>query len=677
MKTITLSLVALLSAGTIQAQPYAFNDAVALRKLIVGKTFTPASLKTADTILAKYLDVNEGEDVRVDFYKENDLFIPLLPAGSAFAGLSGIPAIDAGSAFSSLGGLDVTNLADGIARFLVKRTKEELSVAFFDKFRKEMSKEKYRDAVTLFPETCGMLSDIGDNIYMYQAFLPALQEAFQQDLRMLTSNLPKVVTDGNYAAFFNRHPLLKYTCLSGNYVANGILNEVHPGKIIEDFPVDYIDSMGKEQHAGFDTFATKNISAALKLFQLVSTSFKAQNNITYWVPADSVKKAFSDPLTVRIYLSLIAEQAEDIEFARIDGNKRSVATVLKKLAAAWNANYPEYAAFCTQLVAKGETVHGYIAEAKKITDERQTPPFELYYNYFNGVVDLFEQAGRFTELPFMEKTAMGKFDTTFASYIRICRRTSDLALNIKERNYSTAVVDAYAIYNFAFNKPVIERDKELNQLGTEEDRITNAQRFSPVLLRVGTFMASVAEAKNSEDVSNAIEAAALPAGSSRIKRESKGNIALNAYLGPFGGIEHIRGVDDNYEINSYGLIAPVGVAGSLGQVRSIFSGKHTSSVSLFLSVIDLGAVAAFRAQDDKTSQIPTITLRELVAPGAFLIYGFGKTPLSVGAGAQIGPRLRNVTVTDNTVSEMYFRFSLSFTVDIPLLNFATWPGNRE
>ncbi|WP_276135180.1 hypothetical protein [Polluticoccus soli] len=677
MKTITLSLVAILFGSSIQAQPYAFNDAVALRKLVVGKTFTPASLKIADTILSKYLDVNAGEDVRVDFYQENDLFIPLLPAGSAFAGLSGIPAVGAGNPFSSIGGLDVTTLADGIARFLVKRTKEELSVAFFDKFRKEMSKEKYRDAVTLFPETCDMLGDIGDNIYMYQAFLPALQEAFQQDLRMLTNNLPKVITDGNYAAFFNRHPLLKYTCLSGNYVTNGILNEVHPGKIIEGFPVEYIDSMAKEQYASYDTFATKNISATLKLFQLVSTSFKAQNNSDYWVPADSVKKAFSDPLTVRIYLSLIAEQAEDIEFVRIDGNERSVATILKKLAAAYNANYPEYAAFCTQLVAKGETVHGYILEAEKITREKQTPPFELYYNYFNGVVDLIEQAGRFTELPFMEKKGMGRFDTTFANYIRICRRTSDLALNIKERNYSTAAVDAYTIYNFAFSKPVIEKDQELKLLGAEEDRIMNAQRFSPVLLRLGTFMASVAEAKSSEEVSDAIEAAALPAGSSRVKRESRGNIALNAYLGPFVGYERIEGIDDQFQFNSYGLLAPVGVSASLGQFYSVFSGKHTSSLSLFLSAIDLGAVAAFRMEDDETSQIPTITLRELVAPGAFLIYGFGKTPISFGAGWQIGPRLRNVTATDNTVSEMYSRFSLSFTVDIPLLNFATWPGNRQ
>ena len=44
------------------------------------------------------------------------------------------------SAFSSIGGLDVTNIADGLAKFIIKRAKQELSIAFFKKFKERSEK---------------------------------------------------------------------------------------------------------------------------------------------------------------------------------------------------------------------------------------------------------------------------------------------------------------------------------------------------------------------------------------------------------------------------------------------------------------------------------------------------------------------------------------------------------
>ncbi len=40
------------------------------------------------------------------------------------------------SLLSSVGGLDVTNLADGLSKFIVKRAKQELDIAFLQKFKK-------------------------------------------------------------------------------------------------------------------------------------------------------------------------------------------------------------------------------------------------------------------------------------------------------------------------------------------------------------------------------------------------------------------------------------------------------------------------------------------------------------------------------------------------------------
>ena len=43
---------------------------------------------------------------------------------------------------SSIGNLDVTNVADGLAKFIVERTKQELSVAFFERFKQDLDSIK-------------------------------------------------------------------------------------------------------------------------------------------------------------------------------------------------------------------------------------------------------------------------------------------------------------------------------------------------------------------------------------------------------------------------------------------------------------------------------------------------------------------------------------------------------
>ena len=92
---------------------------------------------------------------------------------------------------SSIGGLDVTNIADGFARFIVKRAKTELSVAFFDKFKTELSKPQYKDMQSLFPQTFRALTAIGDEIYNYESYIQTLRECFEKDLASLITNMPK------------------------------------------------------------------------------------------------------------------------------------------------------------------------------------------------------------------------------------------------------------------------------------------------------------------------------------------------------------------------------------------------------------------------------------------------------------------------------------------------------
>jgi hypothetical protein len=106
------------------------------------------------------------------------------------------------------------------------------------------------------------------------------------------------------------------------------------------------------------------------------------------------------------------------------------------------------------------------------------------------------------------------------------------------------------------------------------------------------------------------------------------------------------------------------------------------SYSVFVSFIDIGTIAAFRFQNDTVAQVPTIQLQDIFSPGLFFSAGIPKCPLSVNLGAQVGPNLRKIYSTEDSETgelvyqnqyqnNVYWRFSISLVVDIPIFNFYT------
>jgi len=204
-------------------------------------------------------------------------------------------------------------------------------------------------------------------------------------------------------------------------------------------------------------------------------------------------------------------------------------------------------------------------------------------------------------------------------------------------------------------------------------------KFVIVFTKYGAFMAAVATAKNSDEMESAIEAFVLPAGSSSVKRESPFNVSLNAYTGLFLGHESIQGISDKRIFNTYGVTAPIGISISRGE-RHLFNpwcGNGHASYSVFISLIDIGAAAAFRFKDDTTAQVPKIQLKNILSPGIFLSIGLPKMPISFNLGAQMGPNLRQIDNNNNSrpsadaSNRIYVRYSASLVVDIPLLNLYT------
>ncbi len=581
--------------------------------------------------------------------------------------------------FSNIGSSNITNLADGFAKFLVKRTKEELSAAFFEQFKDFITNKKYKDARILFPQTYATLQAIGDQIYNYQAYLNTLRESFEKDLDGLLSNLPKVIEDGRYNEFFLSHPDLKAISLSSLYVGNGLMNKEHPGKIIAEYNVSQLDGINNI-----------NVKASIQILKLFSESLRSKSIDHYWVPVDSLEMLIKNDAAFKIYMGLIFQKtkAEDIKL-----HLGTDTTTFDQVLANEANNYKQYNSFLRDFTKQASIVTTNIKNISGKESDKLT--FTDYYNFYNSALDLIQKAATVNLLPGLNAL---KLPDDFNKYQSIARTGGNIALDINRKNYSSAVINVFTLYNYAFGGNINDIQAIIDDKNASEPNIASAEKlksdkdilnlskdsnvddFKTDMLKYASFMAAVTQAQSSDDVEAAIEAVVLPTGSARIKRETIFNVSLNAYCGFFIGNEHIKGIDDSGEkanfINNYGVTAPIGISitkgkGSFFPFFGAFYSNHSWSHSLFLSVVDIGALASFRFKDDKTQTVPNIQLKDIISPGIFYSLGIPKSPISLNIGWQVGPLLRQVTVAQNNYSQSYSRFSASIVVDLPLLNFYT------
>ncbi len=637
------------------------------------------------TILSYYFPINIndiGNSSRVtSAIQLNPFFANYSVVGVARAGGGSAQLLDLSSSLSSLGGISIPNdILLGVTDFIVKRTKQELSIAFFEKFKKMLEDPKYIDLQTVFPQTHKNLLAIGDEIYQYEAYIQGLRESFKKDIEALDKNLPTIID--NHPTFWAKHKEWKASLQSSFYIAEALGDKVHPGDILNDYPTDYLDALNT------------NWKGALQTLQLFSASLRdtAQNkDSAYWVSPKQIKELVKDKITFKIYLGLvyqtvIKDYPDGINFnSKGSTTNTSLISILKNVANNYSTSYTSYANYITHVSEKTNKLTTLIRNNTKAAND--SIAFQQYYDYYNATLNLMQQCTEISSLPYIKEIVPHLADT-LKPYFEIAHTTADLVMDIKKKSYSSAITDAVRIYELVKAKPasepqarrIIINSTTLNDSLQNDILKSTITSSSKSLFKYGSFMAAMATAKSSAEVEKAIEAIALPVGSARIKRESPFNVSLNAYCGLFVGNEVIKGIDtDNpfAKFNSSGLTAPIGISiskGMKGFLPFSKSGTHKNnwSHSLFISIIDLGAVAAYRFKDDSTAQVPTVQLKDIFSPGIFWSIGVPKYPLSVNLGVQVGPNLRTVTSKLNDYSSStYVRYSLSVCVDIPVLNLYT------
>jgi hypothetical protein len=331
-----------------------------------------------------------------------------------------------------------------------------------------------------------------------------------------------------------------------------------------------------------------------------------------------------------------------------------------------------------ELLSRGKNAGFYFKSIKeKQNAGKEKPTYQDYYSLYDASINFLEQLSKIP-LPNSVNYDAKKFD----NYFLAARSLGNIYVDVYEKQYTSAIVELSNVYSALLEDKADtllmkidhkESNTDKDKSGSDKKKLEKVKKASSMILKYGTFAATVAKAENSEEVKHAIEVVALPTGSSRIKRETSFNVSLNSYIGLFYGNEYIKGVKSKPFMNSYGVTAPVGVAFNMGGLHCC-GHKAGHSLSVFVSLIDIGAIAAFRFQDDSTAALPKIELKDIISPGVFLSWGIAKSPISFSAGVQMGPLLRRVAPSVNTYGHnRYVRLSLSVAVDIPLLNLYTKP----
>jgi hypothetical protein len=608
----------------------------------------------------------------LEYYFNNNPFIKqylFKPELVALAG--GAPSGKIRQLISTIGGLDVTNLALGITDFLIERSKEELTVTFFDRFKQDLN--NYPELRTLFPATSSFLDEIAS--HEYGLMLQVLRKSFNNDFTNLSTrfrNLRDLSKEDCELAsrktecekrieafenFFKKPESIYY--VSATIIIDSLSIGSNAGNIIAAVAND-------KQIA---QFPKSNLANAVKLTNLFSESLRSTDTTKVWISKSEIgilTKAENKNI-LNLYLGLIYQNSKtrQIGFTKSDGSFEEFASRLDSLVN--NTGY------LSNLINGAEELNAQVSEIKRKKREKIQFTPDDYFRYANTTISIIEN---FLHIRPVFGVAV---PDEFKQYINVTRSSINLYYNIKGKEYSSAVFNTVVILEKALGKEFKYKDQ---------------------VLKYGSFMAAVAEADSSDEIKEAIEAIALPAGSSRIKRETAFNVSLNGYLGPFAGGEALYELEDDKAAFSVGPFAPVGIGANFGirpeRDKPTRGGK---SFSIFLSVIDVGAIAAFRIDEQKNSSspnesvsdfpqiklqniisvsdFPQIKLQNIIAPGLFGILGLGKSPFSLGAGVQLGPTLRKITNPSNPNDNFYLRYSGFFTVDIPILNLYTRPRIRQ
>ncbi len=608
---------------------------ISLSQLYILKNYYPDSIDVSVLTDDELMDLLEtsfqgNPFLRVENTDQNELGI------SKLEGILGSQ-----SSTGAASGFSVAGLADGLSRFLVKRTKQELSQAFFEDFKTAVKKEPLVGHFCANTKQHLLLVD--QDVYQFKDYLQGLRESFIADMTVLPKSTETFLRDESL-------------CSDCAQKANGkvLIDMLHLAQQLVDgeAPIDMIDYLARSGSAIQSADQSSepvlyDMAGGLRFLHLISESMRntsSTDSLMPWYTGREVREMFQDPKLFRIFLGLLWQKSEGISFS----GPNHTAVNLQAILSTASKTATELDKWRNTIASFGEVTHR-LQRSIRASASAPNAVSDDFFRYSQSILDLLDAVNETGRLVLNRPD-----DLIPQQYIFLMKQCNSLYFNVRQRNFTGALSNV--IYC-------------LNLLGEDKKAVAT-------LLKYANFAASIAEANSPEEIENAIEIFALPPGSSRMKKQpGRFSVALNAYTGLAGGNEFLDG--ENTPRTFGAITAPVGLSLSwgLGHTKTnALTGESTlkslGSLGFFVPLIDVGAVTAFRFKDSTAQNLPELTWSNILSPGLYLVYDFpGKWPIAFGLGGQAGPGLRKVSVNGNEIDKSGARFGAFLTVDIPFTYF--------
>lgn len=540
-----------------------------------------------------------------------------------------------------------TKIIDGTSKFLVARVKEELLLAFFDDFLKEIRESK--ELTSLLPNSYFLLEN--SDIFKAPSMGAAWVTAFEEDLAQFPQNLEQLlIASPEYAE------LIETPSIQVFLLANSIFQTIESGGNLD---VWQLANEYYEEFADSDFYLIQ----ILGLADLIQENLRAIDG--NWYTEADVNELLSLSENAALYFAgLLYQQNRDL-FQKITVTLGDQQVPLLEIL---RGDAAEFVRGINALIRTGNKLnYDFLVLVNPQFDRTEKP--DLYRETLVKLAyDFFEFLDETVSLiNFKDRTAFFNSDYTrfYKPLAFETLATLDAAL---AKDYGALLVHSTQVLQPIIEARITALDRKLVGVADEEQKqirkqIQQLNNFVKTYLYYGGFMVDVLSAETSDEVQFIIDKYAAPVQSYRVNRQSDFTMNFGAYPGLYAGYESSESILEESFVT--GVTAPLGLSLSLGKQKMGFR-KPSSSIALFFPIIDIGAPFSYRWENDATGFPANLTWRQVLSPGAHLVWGLGNTPLALTLGAQYTPELRRVTESGLEFQANAWRVGASLTVDIPI-----------
>lgn len=605
------------------------------------------------------------------------------------------------------------NLANGTADFLIKRAGEELSISVFEKLQKVVSQNP--EFKILFPRTTTLIKPVTP--YEYTNTLKALADAIQADLDQFTARIPELYNLPKYKLLNKEVPSITLIFASSTIITdahgkeqlNSILHDLSGQSYLaeQNNYVTFIkavsllsDSFRKKllsesETGNYDYISIKEINSMTQgrkeFMEEVSKYylgliFQKSRHLTIFSGATStplsklISPVTTDVAKVMNAMIAITNKLKDLNSQLIEiREKETEASNFTDKATKKIERFAIYIEFIDETL---QFIVPFIPDQGSNQEYiRQLMLIQVYWKPFTAdlinIVQAFEQkaytlavhdfahllktVSEFLKEEDGNSEAAKKLTSEFVNTLstEINSVDSQIGEIQKQLDQLKKLTDT-TTQDIKSQKEMLEASlTDLTEMKSEwtwqkENTKESLYKLSKVLDYVGLLVA-ISQTDNSQQVEQLLESYALPAGSSRVKKVTDFNLAVNAYVGGF--YRSVATVGTGFT-SQYGLTAPIGFTFSHGL-------SDAGSLSVFAGIFDIGGIIKYKLNNDGAYE-SDVSLAGIISPSVQLVYGFPfNLPLSFGFGAQW-----TTPSTSTSVIQLTPQTNVFLAVDIPLFNLA-------